>query len=78
MEIKWKIIAIVFMVLFFSTWAFISWGLWLNNRDLKQQNICYWDICGDYPEAEIVDNVCHCYDYDLLGDYVHAKSTYLG
>lgn len=35
---------------------------------------CYYEICEDYPDAIREGNLCYCYDYDLLGEKILAKT----
>ena len=71
---NWKIIAIIFICLFVSETAFMVWGLILVNQEEANINQCYYEICSEYPQAELEGDVCYCYDYDLLGDYVLVKT----
>jgi len=73
----WKIIAIIFIVLFVLETSFLTWSIMLVNKETEQANICWYDICGEYPEALYDSDVCTCYDYDLLGEYVVAKTEYM-
>jgi hypothetical protein len=74
----WKIIAIIFIILFCSLVLFITWGLYLNSQDEKKSYQCFYNICGDYADAEFRENVCYCYDYDTLGQLTVAKTQYMG
>lgn len=40
----------------------------------KNTNLCYYEICGDYPEAYYDSEICYCYDYDLMGEVRLAKT----
>ena len=74
----WKTVAIVLIVIQVLEIGFVGWGMYLNEKETDDMNLCYYDqnYCGDYPEADIVGEVCTCYDYDVLGEFVAAK-TYL-
>jgi len=74
MENKWKTIAIVFIILFIIENMFIGYMIYLGNEDIKKETECLWDICGEHPYAEYLDNVCYCYDYDLFGELVLDKT----
>jgi len=71
---NWKIIAIIFIILFTIETLWISYGLYLIQKEEAQVNECYYNICSDYPEAQVQNNVCFCYELDLLGEYVIAKT----
>jgi|TARA_R100001530_G_scaffold34477_3_gene26929 hypothetical protein len=74
MEIKWKAIAIIFMILFTLETIYIAWAFWLYFDEVEKTNECYYNVCSEYPEAQLQDGVCFCYDYDLLGDYEVVKT----
>jgi hypothetical protein len=75
---KWKIIAIVFIILFFCLVAFIIYGLYLNSQDEKKTYECWYNLCGEYADAEFSENICYCYEYDTLGQLIVAKTQYMG
>lgn len=68
----WKIIAIFFFLLFIAETAFVAWSISLYYDEEEKTNICYYEFCKDYPEANLVDGVCICYDYDLLNNLIEA------
>jgi len=73
-KLGWKILAIVFMCLF-ATWVGI--GIYVSIQDsaeFDKMNICYYDICEEYADAGYSNNVCSCYDYDMLG-YLNIEKT---
>ena len=70
----WKTVAIVFIVLFTLETVYLGWSYWYVTNEDKKTMKCYYEICEDYPEAVRDGNLCTCYDYDLLGDYVVAKT----
>lgn len=75
---KWKVVAIVFMILFIVENLLMIFGLYLINKETNQTMECYYEICKDYPDAWLgEDNVCTCYDYDMFGEYVVAKEVWL-
>ena len=65
---KWKVIAIIFIVLFLAETSFIVWASWLYMDEEQKTLECYYEICGDYPEAQYESNLCTCYDYDIIGN----------
>ena len=70
----WKVTAIIFIVLFILENLFFGWMYYLAIQEEDNTRICLWDVCEEYPDAVYEDNVCYCYDYDLLGNVVIAKS----
>ena len=76
-ESTWKTIAIVCLVILVLENGFLFLGYKQMAKEEEQLKICYYDICEEYPEAEVTSGVCHCYDYDVMGDYVWAKSEIL-
>jgi len=71
---NWKIIAIVFITLFVLETAAISGIYYIGMKEIEKENICYYDVCEEYPEALIDGDICRCYEYDLLGELVIAKT----
>ncbi len=78
MKTNWKAIAIIFIILFTLLIVFGIWAVAYANHDLKQQNICFYDICSGYPDAYYFDQICECYDYDVIGNLIISKSEYMG
>lgn len=75
---NWKVVAIIFIGLFIVENLIIVWGFVLAHNEEKQTNICYYDICSEYPEADFTNELCSCYDYDVLGKLTIVKQKYLG
>lgn len=71
---RWKIIAILFIILFLVENLFIVWTYYVGLQEENKVIDCYYDICGDYPEAYYESDVCICYDYDVMGELVIAKT----
>ena len=71
---KWKVIAIVFIVLFTLETSFLVFSLMVYNKEVKDTNICYYEVCEDYPEAVLEDGLCHCYGYSVLDELVLTKT----
>jgi len=69
----WKIIAIIFITIVVLETSFITWGWFLTEKQIENQNHCFYEICTDYPEAFYEDNLCTCYEYDMFGEYTIAK-----
>lgn len=73
----WKTIAIIFIALFILENLFITWTVLETNKEIEKTNVCYYDVCSEYPEAMYEYDLCTCYDYDLLGDLVVVKTEYM-
>lgn len=73
----WKIFAIILLILFLLETSLMIFGMYLNEKDKDKMNTCYYDICTEYPEAYIVDDICICYQYDLLDNLQIAKQVYI-
>jgi len=71
---KWKVIAIIFIILFLlENGLFIIGGIIVYNEE-KDIKVCYYEVCKKYPDAYFSDGVCKCYDYDLIGNLVEVDS----
>ena len=71
----WKIIAVVFILLFLAETLFIIWGYHLVVNEEKKTMSCYYEVCKDYPDAryETQRSLCTCYDYDVLGQLMPVE-----
>lgn len=80
MKNGWKIFALIILVIFILENSLIVWGIVSNNKIEKDTNVCYYDICKDYPDAfyDSSSKLCDCYDNDLLGNQIIAKTEYMG
>ena len=76
----WKILTIILLVILIVENAFMIIGYLMIQEEQEKRVMCYYNICSDYPDAEYdVDyNVCYCYDYYVLGNYVIDKTEYMG
>ena len=61
-RMNWKILAIVLLVLFIVENLFLGWGIFLVEQDERKSNICYYDVCEDYPDALYIEGNCACYN----------------
>ena len=73
----WRLIAIIFIILFSVMVIWFTWSYIYVTQQEKLTNICYYEVCEDYPEANYEDHLCSCYDYDMLGNYVLVKTELL-
>ena len=71
---RWKITAIIFIILFTLETAFFTWAIVLATNEENKINECYYEICNEYPDALREDNLCYCYDYDVLGNLQIVKT----
>lgn len=74
---NWKIVAVVFLVVCFVETTYIVGTVISYNLQVDKSNECYYDICGDYPDAFYEESICTCYDYDVFGDYIIAEEKYM-
>ncbi|KKN16033.1 hypothetical protein LCGC14_0979950 [marine sediment metagenome] len=65
----WKVTAIIFMVLFIIENLLFGYGFYLINEDDKKADICYYELCKEFPEATYEVNICTCYQYNEDGNY---------
>lgn len=74
MVIKWKTIAIIFIILFVLETAFVGWALYEADQQIKKDNQCNFNLCKQYAAGyyDPYTDVCTCYDYDNLGSYVEV------
>jgi len=60
----WKIIAIIFIVLFALETLLGIWVIGLGTQVIENENDCAYNICSDY-ETYYYDNyeqMCYCYN----------------
>lgn len=73
----WKVIAIIFMIITILETTIFIWSFISLSIEEKQIAKCYYDICNDYPEADLSGDVCYCYDYDMLGELQIVDTKYM-
>lgn len=56
---------------------FNIWSVNIVLKEEEQMNICYYDLCEQYPEAWYEGGICTCYDYDKNNELVITKIKYL-
>ena len=76
--INWKIIAVIFIVLFIVETSFVAWSIITVEIEEKKNKECLYDICSEYPEAIYQDGVCYCYTYDMYGELLLDKTKLMG
>jgi len=71
----WKTLAIILIAIMVLWLALGFWEVYDENKNNQRSTICYYDVCGEYPDAAYYSDtkVCACYDYDVLGSLVVSK-----
>jgi hypothetical protein len=60
----WKVTAIIFIILFALQTITFSYLIYVGSKELRNEEICAYDIC-DYDEVtayKYEEGVCYCYD----------------
>ena len=73
----WKAIAITFGISFILMVLINLLSIATQIKESERTNQCYYEVCEGYPEATLIEDICSCYDYDLIGDLVVAKEKYM-
>jgi len=73
----WKGLAVVFIILFIIENMFFIWAYFSLEAEEDKINDCLYNICSEYPDAEFFEDVCYCYDYDVIGDLVVVKTEFM-
>ena len=73
----WRIIAVVCIaiVALIIISNFVNYATY--EKEEAKMNECYYDICREYPDADYSEDVCYCYDYDVLGDLIIVDTEYM-
>lgn len=63
----WKVIAIIFIILFVLVTAAFSYLVWLGDSIMKAEQTCKIDVCFNMDEAtsyefDSYDNMCYCFN----------------
>lgn len=73
----WKITAIIFIILFLTETLFFVWAYYQGAEEQEKILECYYNVCERYPEAFYEETVCTCYEFDVIGNLVVAKTELL-
>ena len=73
---KWKVTAIIFIVLFSILLVFNIWAVVYTFSEEEAYNDCYYNVCGVSYDAWYENGICTCYGYDELGEYGVVKMEY--
>ena len=74
---KWKVMAIVELVLILSSLGFLLVGYY---KFLVKENLtkdCYYVVCADFPQAEYSNDLCSCYNINQEGNFELAFTRLL-
>ena len=71
---KWKVTAIIFIILFTLETLYFIWAIKYTLDEENKTLECYYEICEDYPDAWREGDLCYCYDYDVMGELTLAKT----
>jgi hypothetical protein len=73
--IKWKTIAIIFIILFILETLLFGYLLMIGNKSLELENSCAYNICGEYEAYyyDVYEGVCYC-----LTDNEIEHEVYIG
>ncbi len=76
----WRTTAIILLILFGILAVATIISLHQDAQQVKNQNICFYDVCNNYPDAyyDSDSQVCSCYDYDVLGNEQVVYTEYMG
>lgn len=64
----WKVIAIIFIILFVLENILLIYGIYSLTQDENKEVLCYVEVCTDYDQYSYntYNNVCTCYEKDLI------------
>ncbi len=77
MRIKWKTIAIIFIVLFLGLVSFVTWALWDVDEENDNYLTCRYITCPKYIDGDLWyeyqpdTRTCNCYNESK--DLVHSE-----
>lgn len=77
MSNSWKVTAIIFIILFLLETLFFGWAIWAAIQDENRMKECYYEVCSEYVDAYYEDNICTCYEADMFGEYIVAKTQWI-
>lgn len=60
----WKVLAILFIILFLSETTFVIWFINLGIKTIEKENECSFNICEDFQSYsyDSVENICYCFE----------------
>ncbi len=63
----WKVVAIIFIILFILETLFLVLAFSYAVDSLKKENECVYNICKDYDGYDFnIDDICSCYENGVL------------
>lgn len=74
----WKIVAIIFIILFLLETAFIIWAIDYSLKDEERMNVCYYEVCSGADDAYYENYLCSCLNWNVdSGSYETVKTKYM-
>jgi len=69
---KWKTIAIIFIILFIVETVFFGWAMYIGQQEINKENDCIYNVCADYSSYiyDGYNSLCSCYDN---GELLHTE-----
>ncbi len=58
---KWKVTAIIFIILFALSCLFIVWAWSVGTTEINNETKCSNEICFNYDAFQYYDGTCYCY-----------------
>ena len=74
---NWKTLAIIFIIIAGLETAYIGWAFYYTISANNKINECYYEICNDFPDAQLNGDICSCFNYTLMGDLEVAKTEWM-
>ncbi len=74
---NWKMIAIMSIII--NIIMIVLW-IWVYMDIIQEEEKtyeCYYEVCDGYQDAWYENNVCTCYELDVMGNYVVEKEKYM-
>ena len=74
---NWKMIAIMSIII--NIIMIVLW-IWVYMDIIQEEEKtyeCYYEVCDGYHDAWYENNVCTCYELDVMGNYVVEKEKYM-
>jgi len=69
----WKVIAIMFILLFILSWFLFGYITKLGLEELANEEKCQFDICSNYEAFYFDGRICFCYEGNNVVLYKELK-----
>ncbi len=76
-ENSWRTFAIVLLILFILQSLSIITSILNDFEQDQNEKSCSYDTCDGYDESEFDNEICYCYEYDLMGKLKVVKETWI-